>query len=74
MSFVQPQEPGCSMASIPLHSEKPVTIPEQIEWTQDVRPPRPDPALPNVLLRPCQAETYLSDSRRPKGPLHRQDT
>jgi hypothetical protein len=61
------------MASISLHSEKPVTITEEIEWTWDIRPPRPDPALPNVLLRACQANTYLSDSRRPEGPLRRQD-
>jgi len=40
---------GC-VASIPLHSEKPVTSPEEIEWTWEVRPPHPDPALPNVLL------------------------
>lgn len=26
------------------------SIPEQIEWTWEVRPPHPDPALPNVLL------------------------
>jgi hypothetical protein len=27
-----------------------VSIPEQIEWTWEVRPPHPDPKLPNVLL------------------------
>ena len=31
-------------------SEKPVSIPEEIEWTWEVRPPHPDPQLPNVLL------------------------
>ena len=41
--------PAC-MASIPIVSEHPVTIPEEIEWTWEVRPPHPDPALPNVLL------------------------
>jgi len=33
-----------------LHSQKPVSIPEEIEWTWEVRPPHPDPKLPNVLL------------------------
>ena len=28
----------------------PVSIPEEIEWTWEVRPPHPDPRLPNVLL------------------------
>jgi hypothetical protein len=28
----------------------PVSIPEEIEWTWEVRPPHPDPKLPNVLL------------------------
>lgn len=31
-------------------AEKPVSIPEEIEWTWEVRPPHPDPKLPNVLL------------------------
>jgi lysophospholipase L1-like esterase len=30
--------------------QKPVSIPEEIEWTWEVRPPHPDPKLPNVLL------------------------
>jgi hypothetical protein len=30
--------------------QKPTTIPEEIEWTWEVRPPHPDPQLPNVLL------------------------
>ena len=29
---------------------KAVSIPEEIEWTWEVRPPHPDPNLPNVLL------------------------
>lgn len=33
-----------------LHAQKPVSIPEEIEWTWEVRPPHPDPKLPNVLL------------------------
>lgn len=33
-----------------LMAEKPVTIPEEVEWTWEVRPPHPDPKLPNVLL------------------------
>ena len=34
----------------PLKAQAPVTIPEEIEWTWEVRPPHPDPRLPNVLL------------------------
>ena len=33
-----------------LAAQKPVSIPEEIEWTWEVRPPHPDPKLPNVLL------------------------
>jgi lysophospholipase L1-like esterase len=33
-----------------LEAQKPVSIPEEIEWTWEVRPPHPDPKLPNVLL------------------------
>jgi hypothetical protein len=29
---------------------KPLSIPEEIEWTWEVRPPHPDAKLPNVLL------------------------
>jgi len=36
--------------SLPLIAEKPLSIPEEIEWTWEVRPPHPDPHLPNVLL------------------------
>jgi hypothetical protein len=39
-----------SILALPLLAEKPVSIPEEIEWTWEVRPPRPDPQLPNVLL------------------------
>jgi hypothetical protein len=38
------------VASMTLIAEKGVTIPEEIEWTWEVRPPHPDPKLPNVLL------------------------
>jgi hypothetical protein len=38
------QKPVSAPASIP------VSIPEEIEWTWEVRPPHPDPKLPNVLL------------------------
>jgi hypothetical protein len=31
-------------------AQKIVSIPEEIEWTWEVRPPHPDPKLPNVLL------------------------
>ncbi|HEY3987672.1 MAG TPA: SGNH/GDSL hydrolase family protein [Acidobacteriaceae bacterium] len=37
---------GCLAAA----AQKPVSIPEEIEWTWEVRPPHPDPKLPNVLL------------------------
>jgi hypothetical protein len=30
--------------------QKPGSIPEDIEWTWEVRPPHPNPQLPNVLL------------------------
>jgi lysophospholipase L1-like esterase len=33
-----------------LEAQKAVSIPEEIEWTWEVRPPHPDPKLPNVLL------------------------
>ncbi|MGC2497047.1 MAG: SGNH/GDSL hydrolase family protein, partial [Acidobacteriaceae bacterium] len=36
--------------AIPLIAEKPASIPEEIEWTWEVRPPHPDPQLPDVLL------------------------
>jgi lysophospholipase L1-like esterase len=32
------------------HAQEPTSIPEQIEWTWEVRPSHPDPKLPNVLL------------------------
>lgn len=32
------------------HAERSVSIPEETEWTWEVRPPHPDPKLPNVLL------------------------
>ena len=37
-------------ALTPLIAQSAVTIPEEIEWTWEVRPPHPDPKLPNVLL------------------------
>ena len=35
---------------IPIHAQSSVPISEEIEWTWEVRPPHPDPQLPNVLL------------------------
>lgn len=35
---------------VPLYAQKPMSIPEKIEWTWEVRPPNPDLRLPNVLL------------------------
>jgi len=37
-------------STFPLVGQKPVSIPEEIEWTWEVRPPHPDAQLPNVLL------------------------
>lgn len=39
-----------ALACAPLCAQKPETITEEIEWTWEVRPPHPDPQLPNVLL------------------------
>jgi hypothetical protein len=36
--------------AVALLAQKPVSIPEEIEWTWEVRPLHPDPQLPNVLL------------------------
>lgn len=33
-----------------LFASSAASIPEEIEWTWEVRPPHPDPKLPNVLL------------------------
>ena len=33
-----------------MRAQQPRSIPEEIEWTWEVRPPHPDPKLPNVLL------------------------
>jgi GDSL-like Lipase/Acylhydrolase family len=40
----------CTLFALPLIAQTPVSIPEKIEWTWEVRPPQPDPKLPNVLL------------------------
>jgi hypothetical protein len=39
-----------TIGAIPLYAQKPVSFPEEIEWTWEVRPTHPDPQLPNVLL------------------------
>lgn len=36
--------------SVETRAQKAKSIPEEIEWTWEVRPPHPDPKLPNVLL------------------------
>jgi hypothetical protein len=36
--------------AMPLMAQKAKSIPEQIEWTWEVRPPHPEDRLPNVLL------------------------
>ena len=38
------------LASAAFAAQKAISIPEEIEWTWEVRPPHPDPKLPNVLL------------------------
>src|SRR6202047_1164800 len=39
-----------SQAPASLAAQEATSIPEEIEWTWEVRPPHPDPKLPNVLL------------------------
>jgi hypothetical protein len=36
--------------ALPAMAQQSRSIPEEIEWTWEVRPPHPDPRLPNVLL------------------------
>lgn len=38
------------LAPTTFAAQKAVSIPEEIEWTWEVRPPHPNPKLPNVLL------------------------
>jgi hypothetical protein len=38
------------LAPASLAAQEATSIPEEIEWTWEVRPPHPDPKLPNVLL------------------------
>jgi hypothetical protein len=40
----------CMAGVLPLHAQKASSIPEEIEWTWEVRPVKPDANLPNVLL------------------------
>jgi hypothetical protein len=40
----------CAGAAGQKPASIPVSIPEEIEWTWEVRPPHPDPKLPSVLL------------------------
>lgn len=55
----RPARPGTSalaaillffLAPAAVAAQKATSIPEEIEWTWEVRPPHPDPRLPNVLL------------------------
>jgi hypothetical protein len=39
-----------SVSAVTVFSQEPVSIPEEIEWTWEVRPPHPNAKLPNVLL------------------------
>ncbi|HEY1985648.1 MAG TPA: SGNH/GDSL hydrolase family protein [Terracidiphilus sp.] len=39
-----------ALSSTIAKAERPGSIPEEIEWTWEVRPPHADPNLPNVLL------------------------
>ncbi|HMG85389.1 MAG TPA: SGNH/GDSL hydrolase family protein [Terracidiphilus sp.] len=38
------------VGAFPLMAQKPMSIPEEIEWTWEVRPAHPERHLPNVLL------------------------
>jgi hypothetical protein len=38
------------LCSTSVLAQRPASIPEEIEWTWEVRPAHPDPKLPNVLL------------------------
>jgi hypothetical protein len=38
------------VGAFPLMAQKPMSIPEEIEWTWEVRPAHPELHLPNVLL------------------------
>src|ERR1700721_2287786 len=38
------------LMSAAFAAQRPVSIPEEIEWTWGGPPPHPDPKLPNVLL------------------------
>jgi len=38
------------LTSTAFAAQKRVSIPEEIEWTWEVRPPHPDTKLPNVLV------------------------
>jgi hypothetical protein len=40
----------CLISGPPATAQTSVSIPEEIEWTWEVRPAHPDPKLPNVLL------------------------
>lgn len=40
----------CMAGVLSLHAQKASSIPEEIEWTWEVRPVKPDMNLPNVLL------------------------
>jgi hypothetical protein len=42
-----------------LHAQKPTSIPEEIEWTWEVRPQRADPKFPNVLLGDSITSNYF---------------
>ncbi len=41
---------GFMFAIFPAWAQTGTSIPEETEWTWEVRPPHPDPTLPNVLL------------------------
>jgi hypothetical protein len=41
---------AAAAGNVRLFAQKPVSIPEEIEWTWEVRPAHSDPRLPNVLL------------------------
>lgn len=61
---------------VPLYAHKDVSRtargshPEEIEWTWEVRPPHPDPSLPNVLLLGDSiSRNYFPEVRKKLGGI-----
>jgi hypothetical protein len=53
ISLTSPASAPTALASVQFdsaHAQSLTSKPEEVEWTWEVRPPHPDPMLPNVLL------------------------